>query len=743
MDDNVFVALSAGETTITVTTDRGLTDNCVITVTEPKTIALDETVTIPEDTTLHFRFTAEESGEFCFISDADYGLSLNISGSYTDYERINSDIHVEMDAGDTCRLDVVNYADRAETITLKKCVEIQSISFNNNGGLFFEGNNYNIFVDYSSRNFIRESCAWTSSNPEVAQVNGGVLSALSAGETTVTVTASNGVFSSADITINAVESISVGFQADIQGSIYYEKQFHYKFTAPSSGKYIFHEKNNGYFSGIVHVTENMGFITSGSSVVIDAVEGRTYSITVGSWDSRRYTLCLEEVSPLTGIQMETSAIIGYAGTLSWQQVGIKPIPSNAVIGEISCLVADTDIATADFFGLNDIRLNLLQPGTTELIFTEENGFTVSVPIESVAPEAIRIDEGREFSLLAGEDLVVQFTSQEAGDYVFWTTDNDFESEITIYPWEDNRIGDTIWGKNRAAIYLEEGESCVARICGSNNLIEGKLYVAKAVEMIQFQLDRTEYTGQIGCSAELKATSFPANALMPELTWESSAPSVAKVVPFYDSSEAAVLFDNPGSAVITVTTDNGISASCSITVEEPETIEVGFDRRLSVSRDSMYAFRFTASKDGWYRFWGDPSDGFVWSEINGTISIFDETDGYNIQNDSSAFYAIADHVYCFIVKTLSWDDTVVITATYHLEECVPLQKLGLTEYGYTNLIVGDFIHIQYNLEPMNTNEKIAYSIEGNALRLYSEGTEEISLVAVERVPLLSPSLQAAV
>ena len=86
----------------------------------------------------------------------------------------------------------------------------------------------------------------------------------------------------------------------------------------------------------------------------------------------------------------------------------------------------------------------------------------------------------------------------------------------------------------------------------------KVVVKKAPESIA--LNKTELTLRAKTTYTFKKTITPTNSAT-SYKWESSNPDVAKV---YSNGKIVTL--QPGTTVITVTTHNGKSASCTVTVE---------------------------------------------------------------------------------------------------------------------------------------------------------------------------------
>ena len=92
---------------------------------------------------------------------------------------------------------------------------------------------------------------------------------------------------------------------------------------------------------------------------------------------------------------------------------------------------------------------------------------------------------------------------------------------------------------------------------------------KVIEADGVALDRTEATLTEGETLTLTATVDPETTTDKTLTWSSSDESVATV------TDGVVTALNPGTAIISVSTSNGKTASCEVTViaEEPDIIYV--------------------------------------------------------------------------------------------------------------------------------------------------------------------------
>ena len=84
-----------------------------------------------------------------------------------------------------------------------------------------------------------------------------------------------------------------------------------------------------------------------------------------------------------------------------------------------------------------------------------------------------------------------------------------------------------------------------------------------VQATSVSLDKTDITLKPNATAKLTATVAPDNASNKDVTWSSSDTSVATV-----TNTGSVKAVKNGSAVITVKTDNGLTAQCTVTVTTP-------------------------------------------------------------------------------------------------------------------------------------------------------------------------------
>ena len=114
------------------------------------------------------------------------------------------------------------------------------------------------------------------------------------------------------------------------------------------------------------------------------------------------------------------------------------------------------------------------------------------------------------------------------------------------------------------------------------------------------LNKTSLSLSSGDQVSLKATVLPSDAKSKEVYWTSSNSEVAAVNPknIYDSSNATVVALNPGTATITVkTNDGGKAATCTVTVTRSIRVTGIYLNKDYVNR--VYGTDIVSIYDIWY------------------------------------------------------------------------------------------------------------------------------------------------
>ncbi|MBE6824694.1 MAG: YARHG domain-containing protein [Ruminococcaceae bacterium] len=86
-----------------------------------------------------------------------------------------------------------------------------------------------------------------------------------------------------------------------------------------------------------------------------------------------------------------------------------------------------------------------------------------------------------------------------------------------------------------------------------------------------ELSETDMTLTVGDSKVINVTPKPDNAKMGPLTWSSTDSNIAKV------DDGTVIAMGAGSTVVSVKTEDGVSASCNITINEKEITKITLNK----------------------------------------------------------------------------------------------------------------------------------------------------------------------
>ena len=182
-----------------------------------------------------------------------------------------------------------------------------------------------------------------------------------------------------------------------------------------------------------------------------------------------------------------------------------------------------------------------------------------------------------------------------------------QSVISIY--DNGYIGSFLnCGKN-FTIYGYGGTE--AEACALRNDFN---FVQLQVVPTSVALNKTTLTLDTGKTSNLKATVYPSNASNKKCTWSSSNTSVATV-----DSNGKVTAKKAGTATITVTTANGKTASCNVTVQAVQAVPTSVSlNKTSLTLDVGKSYTLTKTVS--------PSNAvtsYNWSSSNTSVATVDK------------------------------------------------------------------------------------------------------------------------
>ena len=297
-----------------------------------------------------------------------------------------------------------------------------------------------------------------------------------------------------------------------------------------------------------------GVITakSGGEAVITAElpDGAQAKVTVHV-DDRKLPITAVELNE-TELEMDVNTRKGLKATI---------VPSNTTDSKIlSWESEDPTIALVSATG----NVTAKGPGTTTITVRAENGVSASCEVTVNSPiTSVRLSQTR-MTLEAGTSQQLRAMIEPVD-----TTDD------TTLTWMSTVPSVATVDQEGNVTALREGYAIirVETVNGISTTCRVEVVETQEVPITGVSLDQESMTLTEGESGTLNATIIPGDTTDDRtLTWSSDAPEVAVV------NEGEITAIAPGTATITVTTSNGKSDSCIVTVE-PREIEI-----ISVSLD---------------------------------------------------------------------------------------------------------------------------------------------------------------
>ncbi len=194
VSDGVVTAVSAGNTTITVTTEDGsYTDTCSVTVTEKiinvESVSLDKTsITLTEEDTEQLTATVSPEN----ATDTSVTWSTENSSIAT----VSQDgLVTAVGAGTTTITVTTTDSSKTDTCVVTvnaKTVSVDSVSLNKNTLELEEGASETLIATVSPANATNQNVTWSTESETIATVSNGLVTAVAEGSTTITVTTEDG-----------------------------------------------------------------------------------------------------------------------------------------------------------------------------------------------------------------------------------------------------------------------------------------------------------------------------------------------------------------------------------------------------------------------------------------------------------------------------------------------------------------------------------------------------------------------
>ena len=394
-----------------------------------------------------------------------------------------------------------------------------------------------------------KSVTWLSSNTKIATVNAsGIVTAISVGTATITVTANDGsgISGTCIVTVNAIPVTGVTLDKStltlnpggVTGVL----------TATVSPE-------NATDKSVTWSSSNIAIATVDKGIVTPVSVG-TATITVTTTDGSKTASCVVKVEvntiSVTGITLVASKSVALNESLT---LTATVAPSNATVKDITWSSSDVTVATVDASGI----LTLLKVGTTTITATTVDGgktASCAVTVTKILTSSIIIDNAADIIVGNTKQLTAQVSPTGANTSVTWHSDN-----TSIATVDGNGLISTIAaGSANVTATATDGTGIISNTC---------VVTVTTIPVTGVVLNSTSLIIDLAASTStLTATVQPTNATNKNVTWLASNTSIITV------SNGLITAVALGTATVTATSAERsvLYAKCTIEVVTKETLK---------------------------------------------------------------------------------------------------------------------------------------------------------------------------
>lgn len=439
-----------------------------------------------------------------------------------------------------------------------------------------------------------KSYTWSSSNPQVADIQGRVVKAKSAGSCVLTCTSTDGGYTATcTVTVAANAVFATGMR--IRGSVYVNGDAVVPYQEFSEGDTLsFMELGIGYITADVlpnNVTNgNIDFMSSDPSVASVELWSHNYftsslkikphrpgiaTITITTLDGSNISRnIIVKITPnptihVIGVSLSPKTLTIEAGTTDTLHATILPVnATNQYLYRSSSPWGKLSVNNGVVTAKSSSGTAVVKCQTSDGSFVDSCIVTIVVPVTGVALNKTDIELSVN-SYFITEQLRTKFTPTGASNKnVIWTSEDESIATVT----ETGLVTAVGPGTTTITCTTEDGgytARCTVTVKGTVVAVTG------------VSLNKTSLSMNIGDTQTLTATVTPSNAANKNVSWSTSNSAVATV-----SETGFITAIASGTAMITCTTVSGnYSASCSVTVTDPSAVVINVTG-VSISRKTL-------------------------------------------------------------------------------------------------------------------------------------------------------------
>ena len=528
-DSGLVTALKEGTATIKVTVTSGRftkEDTCLVTVVQPVSgVTLDKTsASLKVGDNVKLTPTV--------LPNNATNKAVTWATSDSNVATVNDGLVSAIKSGSATITVTTVDGNKKATCTITVIQPVSGVVLDKQSHTLNVGENFTLTATVNPADADNKEVTWSSSNTSVATVNNGVVTAVKAGTTTITVKTVDGN-KEASCVVTVLQPVTgVTLDSNTLALLTGEHTTLVATVLPA-------DASN---KAVTWASSNTNVATVNAEGKVVAVGPGSATVTVTTVDGSKTSTCTVTVTqPVTSVTLNKQETTIVAGETESLVATVNP--SNASNKQVTWTSSNESVATVNQNGLvtaKGLGSAVITVTTVDGNKTATCTVTVIRLVESVSLDKTThtMDINTKYTLVATV-LPADATNKQ----VTWTSSN--SDVVTVNNGEVTAVG-----KGSAVITVTTVDGNKTATCTIRVL----------VPVTGVTLDKEEATLETNKTLELVATVLPTNATNKEVVWTTSDKLVATV------ENGVVKGIAPGEAVITVTTVDGeFEAECLVTV----------------------------------------------------------------------------------------------------------------------------------------------------------------------------------
>ena len=361
VQNGTVTGLKAGNVTITVTTEDGsYKATCTVTVKAPEPVTIAVTGVTLDKTSAEL-YVGDNTSLVATVAPANAtNKAVTWTSSDTSVATVSNSGVVNATKVGTATITVttVDGSYKATCAVTVKAPEpvitaVTGVTLNKTSAELYVGDNTSLVATVAPANATNKAVTWTSSDTSVATVsNSGVVNAIKAGETIITVTTADGSYKvTCVVTVKAQEPVTVAATG-----VSLNKTSAEMYVGDSTSLVATVTPTNATNKGVTWTSSDESVATVSNQGVVTALKTGTSTITATTKDGSYKATCTVTVK---APEPATIAVTGVTLNLkiSTMQVGdslnlvATVLPTNATIKTLKWTSSDTSVATVSEQGI--------------------------------------------------------------------------------------------------------------------------------------------------------------------------------------------------------------------------------------------------------------------------------------------------------------------------------------------------------------------------------------------------------